>query len=262
MNCRITVCLMASLVACILLPHKTCADIIAAWDWNDGTTQGWAGSTTAANVGNILRVTNVGNGSLQIFSPNLSNLDLLDLNRVSFDVSITSYSTVASPSDLTFAELILTPLIPVAPFVIRSWNLDVSNLIFGQTRTFDLSIQNAAGSGSLGAAATFSLLFADSNFRQNTSSALLDNFVVSNAVPECSTLLLVGIGITGLYIVNRRGKAANWMLPKADLPMRSGFLPLELISSSHCSLAANMDQNVRVVSLLLSQFISVTPSSA
>lgn len=201
------------LLTCLLFPHKTYAGVIIAWDWNDGTTQGWTGSTAASNVDNKLLAMNnrngpLQNGSLQIFSPNVSNVDLRNVSTISFDLSITSYTItggppfggspppVTSPGDLTVANLGFYPLIPGPP--IRLWNLNLSNLAFGQTRTFNLSMQDASGEGPLADVAHLWFLFSNTSFSMNTSSALLDNFVVSDAVsiPEPSSLLLLGTTIT------------------------------------------------------------------
>jgi hypothetical protein len=185
-----------SVVAYLLTVSSTAtAQVLVAFDWNDATTQGWQSSGTAANVGNKLSVANTRNGSLQIFSPNLSNVNLTGLRTISFDLSINSFSTVASPSELTNSFLFFQSLTNPPGEQIR-WNLDLSNLVFGQTRTFTLPIQNAIGTSPLADLHQFSLLFADRNFTSNTSSASLDNFFVTGAVvPEPSSVCTMALGL-------------------------------------------------------------------
>ena len=202
MNHKRAILAIVTLSAALLVPHSTYADVIVAWDWNDGTTQGWYASTSQSDEANAFRGNNVGNGSLQLFSPLLPAGTLTALSTVIFDLSILSYSTVASPSDLTFAHLALSPEHPAEPT--RLWHLDLSNLAFGETRTFNLSIFDASGSGSLADPLFFNFLFADASFNVNTSAALLDNFIVSAAIPEPSTILLVSTGVLGLRVARRQ----------------------------------------------------------
>jgi hypothetical protein len=194
---------LAALCTTLILLSKAFADVIVSWDWNDGTTQGWTASKSQSNEMNKFRAENVGNGSLQIFGPVLPASTLVGLSTVSFDLSILAYSTVASPSQLAHAVLDLQGPIPMSTPA-REWTLDLSNLAFGQTRTFNLSINSASGTGSLANELFFSLLFADASFSSNTSSALLDNFVVSGTVPEPSTILLVASGALSLWPICRR----------------------------------------------------------
>jgi hypothetical protein len=181
--------LLMVFLACLLVPGPASADVLVSWDWNDGTTQGWTASTSQSNVGNAFQATNVGNGSLQMFGPVILPLDLTGLTTISFDLMITSFSTVSSPSELALARLNFNPLVP-GPGV--AWNLDLSNLSFGAWRTFNLSIADAARPELLANGAFFSLIFTR-EFEPNVSSGRLDNFVVSGSmIPEPSTMFLVG----------------------------------------------------------------------
>ena len=183
----------------LIVPDKAFADVIVGWDWNDGTTQGWTASTSQSNQAGALRGNNNGNGSLQLFGPVLPAGTLVSLSTVSFDLSILAYSAVTSPSLLTVAKLNLNRPNPGDPDALtRSWDLDLSNLGFGETRTFNVSINNANGAGSLGNPLFFNLIFSDATFSINTSSASLDNFVVSGAVPEPPTMILLGLGLLAL----------------------------------------------------------------
>ena len=185
----------------LLVPRIAGAGVIITWNWNDGTTQGWLASSTQTNIAGQFQGTNSGNGSLQFFSPDVSNVDLDGLMTVSFDLTITSYSAVSSPSDLSIARLGVFPAFP-GPSI--GWMLDLSNLAFGQTRSFNLSINDASGPGSLADGAFFSFVFATSDFAPNSSSALLDNFVVSGStVPELPSLFLLGTALISLWATRR-----------------------------------------------------------
>ena len=162
------------------------AGALLTWDWNDGTTQGWLGSSDQSNLGGKFLATNFGNGSLQMFGPVFHRPVVAELATISFDLTITRYSTVTSPAGLTYARLQLNPQLPCPPACpqqqILYWNLDLSNLAFDQTRTFSLSMKNASSinpDAPLPDFARFDLIFADPQFDANTSSGLLDNFNVS-----------------------------------------------------------------------------------
>jgi len=181
-------------------PDEAAADVIVSWDWNDGTTQGWTSSMGGgSNEANAFKGSNNGNGSLQLFGPVVPADTLGGLSTVTFDISILTYSTVPSPSQLTFAILSLSRPIPTGSpdDVARRWDLNLANLSFGETRTFNLSINSASGTSSLGSPLFFNLLFADANFG-NVSSALLDNFVVSGTVPEPPSVTLLGLGLLAI----------------------------------------------------------------
>jgi len=196
---------ISTLYIFLLAPDDAVADVIVSWDWNDGTTQGWTASMGGqSNEANAFRADNAGNGSLQLFAPLLPADTLLGLSTVTFDISILAYSTVPSPSQFTFAILNLSRPIPTGSpdDTARRWNLDLSNLAFGETRPFNLSINSAAGMGSLAEPLFFNLLFADATFEPNTSSARLDNFVVSGAVPEPPSVILLALGLLAIVFRN------------------------------------------------------------
>lgn len=198
----------AILAALLLFSNQVGASVVASWDWNDGTTQGWTASTTASNVNGQFQGTNSGNGSLQFFSP-IITVDLTGILTVSFDLTITAFSTVASPSDLTFATLDVLPPEPGPGAGLIMWDLDLSNLAFGELRTFTLSmdIDSSIFNPTLfpNSEFFFGFLFAR-DFESNASSGLLDNFLASVAtpVPEPGTLALLSIGLAVLGIMRRR----------------------------------------------------------
>jgi hypothetical protein len=188
----------AIVLASQMAPGIANAGTLIGWDWNDGTTQGWEASFGTTNVSNQLLGVNSGNGSLQLFSPDISSVSLTNLGEITFDLTFLSYSTVASPSQL---EGFLS-ICPLNPGPCLQWNLDFANLAFNQSRTFTLSIHDVTGGGSLSNAGFFSFLFAEPGFGSNTSSALLDNFVVSRAttpVPEPSSLILLVVGALAVF---------------------------------------------------------------
>ena len=192
---------ISTLYVFLLAPDEAVADVIVSWDWNDGTTQGWTSSMGGgSNEGNAFKATNNGNGSLQLFGPVVPADTLVGLSTVTFDMSILAYSTVLAPSQLTFAVLSLSRPIPTGSpdDVARRWDLNLSNLAFGETRSFNLSIDSAAGTSSLANPLFFNLLFADATFERNVSSARLDNFVVSGTVPEPPSVILLGLGLLAI----------------------------------------------------------------
>jgi len=123
----------------LLAPDEAAADVIVSWDWNDGTTQGWTSSMGGgSNEANAFKGSNNGNGSLQLFGPVVPADTLGGLSTVTFDISILTYSTVPSPSQLTFAILSLSRPIPTGSpdDVARRWDLNLANLSFGESENF------------------------------------------------------------------------------------------------------------------------------
>ncbi len=165
------------------------------YDWNDGTLQGWGSSSPASNNANRLQANNSGNGSLQIFGP-LSNYSLNETDVISFELQIVSYSTVASPADLNGIFSFTGPFPGTESL---NFNLDLSGLAFGETRTFTLPVSAGTYTGNISRAAfladpgTPNFYFADSNNDANQSVALLDNF----RVEPIQTAPIPGLGIAG-----------------------------------------------------------------
>ncbi len=179
--------------------------VISAYDWNDGTTQGWYSSTLASNVENRLRVTNSGNGSLQFGGPS-SVYSVEESFTISFELEIDSYSTVMTPADLTFARLGFN-----GPGMMSGqlyFPLNLTGLSFDETRVFTLLVSDGIYSdygvgisrenfiSNLGAP---SFLFADPSFSPNTSSAFIDNYSI---IPEPSVSLFSLVG--GLALIGFR----------------------------------------------------------
>lgn len=188
----------------VFAPGFAAASVIVSWDWNDGTTQGWVASSSEANVDNQFEATNSGNGSLQMFGPDISAVDLTPLTTIRFDLTVLSYSTVSSPSELVRSDLVVAPLMPGEPLF---WELDLSGLAFGETRAFTLSIDDAEGSPRLEDLGFVSIALIPAVSESNSAVALLDNFVMSGAmVPVPSTLFLFGVGIFGLIARSRVSK--------------------------------------------------------
>ena len=177
---------------------RTDADIIVSWDWNDGTTQGWQGSSGANNDAGRLLAFNNGNGSLQIFGPTLSGAarDWSDLSEISFDAEIASFSGISSPSAFTTATVDVHGEGGMFGLL---WDLDVTGWEFGQTRTFVVPVSQPSRifgpvtkEQILLNVDSVNLLFTK-DFIANTSSAYVDNFAVT-AVPEPSSLVTLSTG--------------------------------------------------------------------
>lgn len=160
---------------------------VVRYDWNDGSPQGWAASTSVSNAGGALVVRNQGNGSLQAFGPQ-AGYSLTETAVISFTVQIDQYSAVTSPSDLVRSTFAYNTPFPGAGSL--QFDLDMSALAFGQPRVFTLPVSAGAFTGTLTRSAFLahtkfpSLLFADTGFTGNTSSATLDNFAV-RINPQC-----------------------------------------------------------------------------
>ena len=181
-----TAFLVTVLFACVFA-RLADASVLLSWDWNDGTTQGWVASSSQSNVGDEFQATNSGNGSLQMFGPLFPRADVTSTATVSFDLTITAYSTVTSPGELSLARLVLQPrgCPPTCPTQqIIYWDLDLSNLAFGQMRRITLSLKDAIPLNPNAPPADlvrFSFIFAHGSFDTNVSTALLDNFIVVGA---------------------------------------------------------------------------------
>src|SRR5262245_14369829 len=186
------------------------ADVIVAWDWNDGTTQGWDGVTTESNVLGRLFVTNRGNGSLQMFGPKLTGTafsDWSNLSEIRFDVEIESYSGISRSGEFTTAAVELHYASP--DLFGLFWDLDVTGWQFGQVRTFVVPVSqpvhifgNTTKEQVLANVESANLIFSKGGV-MNNSSAFVDNFIVTGAVagvPEPSSLemlLCAGMLIAG-----------------------------------------------------------------
>ena len=201
---------LATLLISQIMMGTANASVISSWDWNDVTIQGWSASKVPSNVTNQLQVTNSG-GALQIWSPDISAVDITGLSTISFDLMIQSYDTVSSPSQLTGR----LNLLPSQPGPGLDWNLDLTGLTFNQWRTFNVAIGDATGTASLASTGFAALLFTDSNNTLNSSSALIDNFVLSSTdtdpvssipvpVPAPAVAWLFASGLLGLVGVARR----------------------------------------------------------
>lgn len=178
------------------------ATVISAYDWNDGTAQGWYGGS---NVENRLRVSNSGNGSLQFGGPP-SVYSVEENFTISFELELESYSTVATPAGITFASLDFNG--PGKGSGSLNFALNLTNLSFGETRVFTFLVSDGiySDNGSGTSRENFildlrapSFIFADSSFNSNTSSAFIDNYSI---VPEPSVSLFSLVG--GLALVGFR----------------------------------------------------------
>ena len=189
-----------TLIAATLAASQAGAFEIIRWDWNDGTVQGWSGTNgNQANVGNQFQSINNGNGTLQMFSPDVDAVDLTQLTSISFDLTIDTFSIVSAPSEIDTAQLDLND--STQKGVLLQWDLDLAGLAFGQTRSFNLLIGDAQGSLSLADVEFIGLSFAESTLTAHNSTARLDNFVLTG-VPEPTSLALLSLG--GLLVARRR----------------------------------------------------------
>jgi hypothetical protein len=200
---------LATLLISQIMMGTADASVISSWDWNDGTIQDWSASPMPFNVTNQLGAINSVGGSLQIYSPDILASDITVLSTISFDLMIQSYDTVSSPSQLT-GILSLMPLYPGAGL---HWDLDLTGLAFNQWRTFNVAIGDATGTSPLASNGFAALSFTDSNTTQNSSSALIDNFVLSSAdtisvtsvpAPAPAAAWLFASGLLGLVGFARR----------------------------------------------------------
>lgn len=160
--------------------------VVLSYDWNDGTPQGWAASTSVTNTGGALVFTNQGNGSLQAFGPNAPS-SLAETDSISFKVQIDQYSGITAPSQLVRSFFSLNTPFPGDGTL--QFTLDMSSLAFHEPRVFTFPISAGTFTGSLGRAAfldhvkSASLLFAEQSFNGNSSAGTLDDFSIVHCVP-------------------------------------------------------------------------------
>lgn len=188
---RATTIAIGIVLFCLLVPNVALAGVLVGWDWNDGTTQGWNATSSSSNVGGMFRGTVARNsGSLQMGSPVVSGADLAGLKTISFDLTITAFSTVSSPSKLTQALLQIVSVTvcpPSCPVRSVHWFLDMSNLDFSQTRTFHLAIEDATFfnmsiNDPFPEHVAFVFTFAEfSASEPPMAAAFLDNFIVTDS---------------------------------------------------------------------------------
>jgi hypothetical protein len=153
---------------------------VVTYDWNDGSTQGWSASTGVLNVGNALELRNESNGSLQAFGPP-ENAAYEDTNVISFTMQFETYTTVASPSQLTRSDLrILTPAGNGELF----YQLDVSELVFHRPHVFNLPVSTGVFNGTitraefLAGAKSMMLTISEPAQESNMAVAIMDDWIV------------------------------------------------------------------------------------
>ena len=205
----------ALLILSSILPLQ--AFVLAAYDWNDGTTQGWTASTSSSNENSRLRFTNIGNGSLQVFSPffpfEQSNSSMPE--TLLFDLEFTFYEGISNPEELNIASFVFTRANPrLVPNGVTSvhYNFDLSGLAFNETRSFSISLKDPdriqqtfdtpydppSVEDTLKDPDFFEFFFRRIDNQPQSASGLLDNFIITtkSKIPEPSLLLgLILIGV-------------------------------------------------------------------
>jgi hypothetical protein len=202
-------CLFAA-VGALALQGAARASVLAGWDFNDGTTQGWTASGSSSNSGGRLLGRNTGNGSLQI-DKKVTGINLTGLQSVSFDIEFQSYVGISAPSQLSAKSLALSWYnADYTESASLGWQLDLSGLEFGQTRHMTLQLADGQFYSSsptladvLAAPSYVGFLFSRWSGDSESGSAFIDNFEF-HAVPEPATAGLLACGaLTALRL--RRG---------------------------------------------------------
>jgi hypothetical protein len=136
-----------------------------------------------------------------MFGPVLTGAarDWSHLSEIRFDVEMISYSGITSPSQFTAAVVEVHGFGPDLSSLI--WDLDVTGWEFGQIRTFVVPVSqpsrlfgNQTKEQILANAESVNLLFSK-EFLINTSSAYVDNFVVTSTPEPSSLAMLCGAGM-------------------------------------------------------------------
>jgi hypothetical protein len=185
-------------LGCILLwsPQAVQAGVIAEYDWDDGTTQGWNPVSINSNDGGRLRFDNDIAAVVQISSPAPPDPnDWSAATQVSFDLEFISYLGINGPDELDVASLTILSGESLA-LATLAWDLPIANWNFNEMRTFTLFIADGIFRNDLTPAimdvedllanVAFARLtfWADDEVPIDQTSGLLDNFVIS--VPEAT----------------------------------------------------------------------------
>lgn len=215
-----TLTIIANLALLIFSPTLPLqASVLASYDWNDGTTQGWAASTSTSNENSRLRFTNIGNGSLQLFGPFFpfpeSNSSIPE--TLMFDLEFTFYEGISNLEDLATARVDFirsNPRLLAANATIIGYDLDLSGLAFNETRSFSISLEDPdiierccisnpfpgfpSVEDTLKDPDFFTFFFQRIDNESQPASGLLDNFIITtkSKIPEPS--LLLGLMLIGV----------------------------------------------------------------
>jgi hypothetical protein len=161
-----------------------------SWDWVGGSS-----GVPSLTFGSM------GNGSAQAFT-DFKGLEYWGTTTtVSFDLTALSYSTVASPLDLTIYVTVCPP-IPVNPAAdCRVAVTPVTSASFGTTAHYSLELGDTLAVAQLQNGEAFmGLRVSESTMASNQSALVLQNASVVVSVPEPESVLLLGVGLVVILL--------------------------------------------------------------
>ena len=196
--------LFAVVFSLLVVYPAQASTVKSAYNWNDGTTQGWSSSSAASNTAGSLQGNNSGNGTLQIFAPAIG-FALEETDVITFDFTLLTYSTAVTMAELTGSFQFSGDTTNYGQL---SFDLGLSTRDFGETVSYSFTVSEMsynAGSGSLTRAEFLAqtginspnIFITDNPNAGNNASALLDNYAITAAPPATPvpTLPLFGLGI-------------------------------------------------------------------